>query len=1013
VRCRHLDQPGWKDSDTEGAGACAAHKTSLSIDVIETFKHEPWAQVPARVWIWPWQASPQRAWGDAALAMSGWLAEQGVHARDARVVVPVGAVLPLARRAWAQACPGWMPAIDTIAGWAQQAAWQGAGVADLTASASADAEAEADWPPLTLHPIADRMHLRAAWARQGWASAWQRRDPKGFDHGLGKVVDMAHAVARRLQAVAPGERAARVDAALAEVAQRASTLAGQPAPGARESVLQQWAVSWAGHAASLGLAGDALFDQMPAAVVTVVAGEAVAPGTEAHWALSLLAHWQAKGVPVLRLHAQPEAAGTGAAWSLAGSPALTPCADAEDEAQQACALVLQTVAAQRLRGELAEPVALLALDRSVVRRMRALLEGAGVRLADETGWRLSTTRAAAALTRLLRAARADASTEDWLDWLKSGWLPERVSVGQPEQERELDLAMAMAQLETHCRRHQVLQAWPLTQAQKLPPAAEALVQWVSASLAILRERWQARGGRLADWLLATEATLKGCGSWEVLMADAAGMAAWQALLGEGPSPAEGDTEGAVAAGPSAQAWSGLAQKTRLDGHRFVRWIGDVMEATTFRPASPPQADVVITTLARAVLRPFAALVMPGAHLGQLGALDPVDPWLNGGLAQALNLSTPTARRAMQWEAWCLLMHQANMVCLVRQGQGSEPLSPSPWLAQWAEQTGVALSQAGDPRPLTEVPTRPCGQPAPAVPLARVPAQLTATAYETLRDCPYRYFAMNVLGLRAQDELEEGVDHADHGTWLHEVLRSFHERRAAWPAALSRGEALALWMQCAHDVAEAQGLNSDAARPYFAPYLADAPRLGAAYLEWLDPHESEGWQVHWMEQRVEATLSVETGAALGLHGQIDRMDTGAEGARHLLLDYKTGNLAKLKSRVKTPDEDTQLAFYAVLAQDHPQAMTAVAGVGTPEDGEVSAAYLHLHRDEVTLVPHADVADTADRLAQAMAVDWQRLRAGQGMPALGEGAACAHCDHAGLCRKAHWPLLPIEMKKEGKP
>ncbi len=889
-----------------------------------------------------------------------------------------------------------MPAIDTIAGWAQQAAWQGPGLKNPT---ELTINANVDWPPLTLHPIADRMHLRAAWARQGWASAWQRRDPKGFDHGLGKVVDMAHAVARRLQAVPPPERAAFVDGALTDVAQRAATISGQPAPGAREGVLQQWAVSWAGHAAGLGLAGDALFDLKPAAVVTVMAGEAVAPGTEAHWALSLMAHWHGQCVPVLRLLAQPEPAGAGAPWSAAGAPTLMRCDDAEDEAQQACAVVLQSVAAQRLRGEQAEPVALLALDRSVVRRMRALLEGAGVRLADETGWRLSTTRAAAALTRLLRAARADASTEDWLDWLKSGWLPDRVTV----DERELDLALAMAQLETHCRRHQVLQAWPLTQAERLPPAAELLVKWVARCLAILRERWQARGGKLADWLLATETTLKGCGSWAVLMGDAAGLAAWEALLGEGSGPADTDAEAGMGVSPSAQAWSGLAQKTRLDGHRFVRWMTDVMEATTFRPASPPQADVVITTLARAVLRPFAALVMPGAHLGQLGALDPVEPWLNGGLAQALDLSTPTARRAMQWEAWCLLMHQPNMVCLVRQGQGSEPLSPSPWLTQWAEQTGMGWAQAGDPRPTTEVATRPVGPPAPAVPEARVPTRLTATAYETLRDCPYRYFAMHVLGLRAQDELEEGVDHADHGTWLHEVLRSFHERRAAWPAGLSRDEALALWTQCAQDVAEAQGLNSEAARPYFAPYLADAPRLGAAYLDWLDPHEAEGWQVHWMEQRVEAELAVPEGAALGLHGQLDRMDTG--GAKHLLLDYKTGNLAKLKSRVKTPDEDTQLAFYAVLAQDHPLASAAMAG----GDTEVSAAYLHLHRDEVTLVTHADVADTADRLSQAMAVDWQRLRGGQGMPALGEGPACAHCDHAGMCRKAHWPLHPVEPEE----
>ena len=37
---------------------------------------------------------------------------------------------------------------------------------------------------------------------------------------------------------------------------------------------------------------------------------------------------------------------------------------------------------------------------------------------DETGWKLSTTRAAARVATLLRAARGDAGSDDWLDWLK-------------------------------------------------------------------------------------------------------------------------------------------------------------------------------------------------------------------------------------------------------------------------------------------------------------------------------------------------------------------------------------------------------------------------------------------------------------------------------------------------------------------------------------------------------------------------------------------------------------------
>jgi ATP-dependent helicase/nuclease subunit B len=76
--------------------------------------------------------------------------------------------------------------------------------------------------------------------------------------------------------------------------------------------------------------------------------------------------------------------------------------------------------------------------------------------------------------------------------------------------------------------------------------------------------------------------------------------------------------------------------------------------------------------------------------------------------------------------------------------------------------------------------------------------------------------------------------------------------------------------------------------------------------------------------------------------------------------------------------------------------------------LEAAYLHIHPDGVTLVPHPDVVDTAERQRQGLAQDWLRLRAGHGMPALGEADACAHCAHAGLCRKAHWSAHLKDMK-----
>ena len=99
------------------------------------------------------------------------------------------------------------------------------------------------------------------------------------------------------------------------------------------------------------------------------------------------------------------------------------------------------------------PVALLAQDRVVVRRVRALLGRQGVPVLDETGWTLATTPAAAALMALLRAnTRPVCRTTGWPGSnspLTAGWEPaplaslealcRRKGWRQPERLDPLDL----------------------------------------------------------------------------------------------------------------------------------------------------------------------------------------------------------------------------------------------------------------------------------------------------------------------------------------------------------------------------------------------------------------------------------------------------------------------------------------------------------------------------------------------------------------------------------------------
>jgi inactivated superfamily I helicase/RecB family exonuclease len=100
--------------------------------------------------------------------------------------------------------------------------------------------------------------------------------------------------------------------------------------------------------------------------------------------------------------------------------ALLPCQSMEQEALFGAQTVLDWLAAGH------KQVAIVAQDRVVTRRMRALLERAQVRVMDETGWKLSTTRAAAAIVAWLDIVATRADTVTLLDFLKSPYVCTRL-----------------------------------------------------------------------------------------------------------------------------------------------------------------------------------------------------------------------------------------------------------------------------------------------------------------------------------------------------------------------------------------------------------------------------------------------------------------------------------------------------------------------------------------------------------------------------------------------------------
>ena len=821
------------------------------------------------------------AWQGLLARIDAELRQLAAHPARSVVLLPYAQLMPLAARLWAAQFPdAFAPRFETTRNWATRAGWFTPGPHDLSFDHGRDL-------------------LTAAALLEGAGLAAQRALLAG------PLVE---------QATQLGQIAASLPPALrpdwAEQARGALPPVGD-GPLALEAAVGRIAIAWAGGS---DYATDVLFAPRVADALDallIVPGLLPDPLTE-----TLAEHYFEKAVLL-----QPESD------AALGHIALHTCADAEDEAERAAACVLRQIEVGRV------PVALIAGDRLLTRRINALLIERGAQLRDETGWKLSTTHAAAQLMAALHACAPRASTDDVLDWLKLA------PAFDARQQRALERSL----------RRDAVRGWPqaalLTGDQPLTQHIESL----RAPMIAARS--------LVDWLPALRTLLQGCGLWPLLAADVAGNAVIDAL---------GLSDEALADWrdwPAAQRRMGLAE--------FTRWVGEALEAASFRPPHPAAAQVVVLPLTQLLGRPFASLVLPGADEQRLPAApEPPGPW-SAAQRQALHLPTREDLRDAQAAAWALALRVPQVDVLWRNTDDSgEPLLPSPLVQSLQLQELAALGAEG--REARFIQIRPTERPQPRG--DALPTQpLSASGYEMLRACPYRFFALRQLGLAEEGELDVDIDKRDWGNWLHDTLRGFHEALRVAPDA----DRLTLIDAAAEAATEALGPGLEPGE--FMPFAVAWPTLRDAYLQWLAKHEAGGAQFKLAEESIDTQRG-----PLRLKGQIDRIDEVTDGAT-LLIDYKTEPLARTRDRIKAGNEDTQLPFYALLS-----------GADAPR-----AAYLNLAEREVpSLHELPELPMLAAQLYEGMAYDLARIAAGEPLPALGEGSVCGWCDARGLCRKDFW-------------
>ena len=598
-------------------------------------------------------------------------------------------------------------------------------------------------------------------------------------------------------------------------------------------------------------------------------------------------------------------------------------------------------------------IAIVAQDRLVARRVRALLERAGVLVRDESGWTMSTLAVSTVLMRWLDALQSDFYYQDLLDLLKSPFIFADQNASVRKQ--------AVYQLEQLVRKHGV--ASHLDAFLDLAHG-ENEVQTALARLRQAAEALRKNSDTLGGWLRALDDSLSILGVTQGLATDAAGAQLLQAL----------------------QTWQQelAADSTRFSRAEWRHWLAQQLDAHTFRDSSI-DSPVLLTHLAATRWRSFDAVLLLGADASHLPGSDNGSVWFNDAVRNTLGLPTRECQLAQQRDDLLTLLAMNDTVLATWQASKSgEKNLPSPYLEMLRalhelaygddlaeRELGGLLEDAqvrGADFPLPQG----AAMPAPAVPQDLIPSRISASGYNSLVACPYQFYARHMLRLNELDEVREGVEKRDYGEWVHDILHRFHQQ---FPV-LAEHSRSALEDALRHISSEvfAPAVERDyLARAWLLRWQQAIP----AYLDAQLKSEAEGWRYQNGEVPFELPLTDE----LILHGRIDRVDARESECR--VLDYKMMEATRLRNKLKESGEDVQLPCYAHVYEAD------------------AAAFISIEKDKVVAVaPPQDLPELAQANIERLLEVFAQMRGGAAMPAHGVDEACAYCEMRGLCRKSEW-------------
>jgi len=266
------------------------------------------------------------------------------------------------------------------------------------------------------------------------------------------------------------------------------------------------------------------------------------------------------------------------------------------------------------------------------------------------------------------------------------------------------------------------------------------------------------------------------------------------------------------------------------------------------------------------------------------------------------------------------------------------------------------------------------------------------AVEQYLECPFKFFAAQVLRLEEEPEDEQPMTPKEQGRLVHEVFERFYDEwQREGHGAVTPGnlpEARALFARMVEGALASLGAVEAALQRTRLLGSPTAPGLGELVLR-VEAERPATVLGRLLEVRLAGEFELTTGdrrRVVALSGKADRIDL-LEGRRLRVIDYKLG-------RAPNPRRTIQLPIYAVCAEQHLERTRS-------ERWELDEAlYLALGEADPVVPLVRDSAHAADALSDAQArfldaVDG--IERGDFSPRPAEAFQCTHCAYATVCRR----------------